>query len=128
MITAYWVDFFGTKISINKKIRICNFTQELHTRTHLLYEKSKRLAFSVQMKNFRCNESSFVGHIMQTIKNICLRKNKSKQSYAWIDSIFEAQNICFGTEIAGLLDFSYKKYALVEVIFHKVLILISYTL
>ena len=31
-------------------------------------------------------------------------KNKSKQSYVWIDSIFEAQNICFGSEIAGLLE------------------------
>ena len=31
---------------------------------------------------------------------ICLRKNKS---YVRIDSIFEAQNICFGSEIAGLL-------------------------
>ena len=48
---------------------------------------------------------------MQTIINICL-KNKSKQSYVWIDSIFEAQSICFGNEIAGLLDFSYNKYAL----------------
>ena len=36
--------------------------------------------------------------------NICLRKNKSKQSYVWIDSIFEAQNICFGAEIVGLLE------------------------
>ena len=44
--------------------------------------------------------------MMQTIINICLRKNKSKQSYVWIDSIFEAQSICFGTEKAGLLDFS----------------------
>ena len=49
---------------------------------------------------------------MQTITNICLRKNKSKQSYVWIDSIFEAQSICFGTEEAGLLDFSYNKCAL----------------
>ena len=49
---------------------------------------------------------------MQTIINICLRKNKSKQSYVWIDSIFEAQSICFGTEKAGLFDFSYNKCAL----------------
>ena len=49
---------------------------------------------------------------MQTIIHICLRKNKSKQSYVWIDSIFEAQSICFETEIAGFLDFSYNKYAL----------------
>ena len=49
---------------------------------------------------------------MQTIINICLRKNKSKQSYVWIDSIFEAQNICFGTEKVSLLDFSYNKCAL----------------
>ena len=42
--------------------------------------------------------------------HICLRKNKSKQSYAWIDSIFEAQNICFGSEIAY---HSYNKCALV---------------
>ena len=44
---------------------------------------------------------------------ICLRKNKSNQSYVWIDSIFKAQNICFGSEIAGLLDHSYNKCALV---------------
>ena len=44
---------------------------------------------------------------------ICLRKNKSKQNYVWIDSIFEAQIICFGSEIAGLLDHSYDKCALV---------------
>ena len=53
---------------------------------------------------------------MQTIINICLQKNKSKQSYVWIDSIFKAQSICFGTEIAGILDFSYNKYALVDLI------------
>ena len=63
--------------------------------------------------NFRCNESSFVGQIKQTIPiRICLRKNKSKQSYVCIDSIFEAQNICFGSEIADLLDHSYHKCAL----------------
>ena len=49
---------------------------------------------------------------MQTIINICLRKNKSKQSCVWIDSIFEAQNICFGSEIASLLGHSYDKCAL----------------
>ena len=52
---------------------------------------------------------------MQTDANnirICSRKNKSKHSYVWIDSIFEAQNICFGSEIAGLLDHSYNKCAL----------------
>ena len=48
---------------------------------------------------------------MQTIC-ICIRKNKTKQSYVWIDSIFEAQNISFGSEIAGLLDHSYNKCAL----------------
>ena len=31
---------------------------------------------------------------------ICLRKNKSKQSYVWIRSIFKAQNIFFGSKIA----------------------------
>ena len=56
---------------------------------------------------------SFAGHIMQKIINICLRKNELKQSYVWIDSIFEAQNICFGSEIAGLLDHSYNKCGLV---------------
>ena len=35
---------------------------------------------------------------------ICLRKKTSKQSYLLIESIFEAQNICFGCEIAGLLE------------------------
>ena len=35
---------------------------------------------------------------------ICLRRNKSKQSYLWIESILEAHNICFGCEIAGLLE------------------------
>ena len=49
---------------------------------------------------------------MQTIIDICLRKNKSKQSYVWIDSTFEAQNICSGSETAGLLDHSYNKCAL----------------
>ena len=49
---------------------------------------------------------------MQTIYvPICLRKHKSEQSYVWIDSIFEAQNICIGSEIAGLLDHSYNKCA-----------------
>ena len=42
----------------------------------------------------------------------CLRNNKSKQSYVWIDSIFKAQTICFGSEIAGLLDHSYNQCAL----------------
>ena len=74
--------------------------------------KNPRDQFFDPKTNFRCNESSFSGHIMQTIINICLRKNKSKQSYVWIDSIFEAQTICFGTEKAGLLDFSYNKCAL----------------
>ena len=32
------------------------------------------------------------------------KKNESKQSFVWIDSMFEAQNICFGSEIAGLLE------------------------
>ena len=58
--------------------------------------------------NFTCNESSFVRHnkkIMYVfVQRICLRKNKSKQSYVWIDSIFEAQYICLGSEIAGLLE------------------------
>ena len=61
---------------------------------------------------FKCNESSFFGHIMQATDVFVLRKNKSKQNYVWIDSIFEAQNICFGSEIAGLLDQSYHKCAL----------------
>ena len=53
---------------------------------------------------------------MQTIYvRICLRKNKPKQSYVWIDSIFEAQNICFGSEIAGLLDHSYNKFLIFQV-------------
>ena len=39
-------------------------------------------------------------------------KKKSKQSYVWIDSILEAQNIFFGSETAGLLDHSYNKCAL----------------
>ena len=66
--------------------------------------------------NFRCNESSFFGHIMQTIYVFVYKKNKSKQSYVWIYSIFEAQSICFGTEIAVFLDFSYNKYALGTII------------
>ena len=49
---------------------------------------------------------------MQTIFVFAKQKNKSKQSYVWIDSIFEAQNICFGSEITGLLDHSYNKCAL----------------
>ena len=49
---------------------------------------------------------------MQTIYVFVYKKNKSKQSYVWIYSIFEAQNICFGSEIAGLLDHSYNKCAL----------------
>ena len=32
----------------------------------------------------------------------------------WIDSIFEAQNICFGSEIASLLDHSDNKYVLLN--------------
>ena len=52
-----------------------------YTRAYLLYEKSKRPIFGPKI----CNESSFAGHIMQTIINICLRKNKSKQSCVWID-------------------------------------------
>ena len=36
--------------------------------------------------------------------DICLRSHKSKQSYVWMESIFEGQNICFGCEIAGLLE------------------------
>ena len=39
-------------------------------------------------------------------------QKKKKKSYVWIDSIFEAQNICFGSEIAGLLDHSSNKHAL----------------
>ena len=52
---------------------------------------------------------------IQTIINICLQKNKSKQSYIWIDSIFEAKIIYFGTEKDGVLDFSYNKCALSSV-------------
>ena len=37
-------------------------------------------------------------------KRIYLRKYRSKQSCVWIDSIFEAQNICFVSEIVGLLE------------------------
>ena len=57
-------------------------------RAHSLYEKSKRPAFSVPKQ------------ISDVIINICLRKNKSKQTYVWINSTFEAQSICFGTEKA----------------------------
>ena len=49
---------------------------------------------------------------MQTRCVFGLRKNKSKQSYVWIDSIFEAQFFFFASEIAGLLDHSYNKCAL----------------
>ena len=38
----------------------------------------------------RCNEASCVGHI---IIIFCLQTNKAKQSYVWIESRFEAQNI-----------------------------------
>ena len=85
-----------------------NLIQQRALRAYLLYEKSKRPGFGPKTNN----ESSFAGHIMQTIINICLGKNKSKQSYVWSDSIFEAQSICFGTEIVGLLDFSYNKCVL----------------
>ena len=49
----------------------------------------------------RCKESSLIGHIMQKYTCYLFTKEKSKQSYLWIESIFEAQNICFGREIAG---------------------------
>ena len=41
---------------------------------------------------------------------VALNVPRAHLLYVWIDSIFEAQSICFGTEIAGLLDFSYNKY------------------
>ena len=63
--------------------------------------------------NLRCNKSSFVWVCNANNIHICVRKNKSKQSYVWIESIFKAQNICFGSEIAGLLDHSYNKCALI---------------
>ena len=43
-------------------------------------------------------------YIFNQNMHICLRKNKSKQSYFWIDLIFEAENFFFGSEIAGLLE------------------------
>ena len=39
-------------------------------------------------------------------------KINQNKVYVWIDSIFEAQNICYGSEIVGLLDHSYNKCAL----------------
>ena len=62
-----------------------------------------RQAFSEPKNYFRCNESSFVGHIMQKIYVFVYEKINLKQSCVWIDSILEAQNICFGSEIAVLL-------------------------
>ena len=44
-----------------------------------------------------------------------MNQNKVMSGSAWIDSIFEAQSICFGTEKAGLLDFSYNKCALGQI-------------
>ena len=40
----------------------------------------------------------------ENIIRIYLQKKKAKQSYVRIDSIFEAQNICCGSEKAGLLE------------------------
>ena len=89
------------------KIIVWKLDLQSKVRAHL----SKWPAFLVP-KQISDDESSFAGHIMQTIIHICLRKNKSKQSYVWIDSIFEAQSICFETEKACLLNFSYNKCAL----------------
>ena len=46
------------------------------------------------------------------VKSRLLLGTLCKQSYVWINSIFQAQNICFGSEIAGILDHSYNKCAL----------------
>ena len=52
----------------------------------------------------RCNKSSIVGHIMQTKLYIFVYKQINQNKVPWIESIFEAQNICFGPRIAGLLE------------------------
>ena len=62
-----------------------------------------------QKTSFFGNKTNFVFFFRAYYENnlrICLHKNNSKQSYVWIDSIFEAQNICFGSEIAEPLDHS----------------------
>ena len=45
-----------------------------------------------------------IAYFRASTVHICVRKNKSKQSYVWIVSIFKAQNICFGAKIVGLLE------------------------
>ena len=65
---------------------------------------SKRPTISVPKQILVVTSRFFFGHIMQTMYVFVYEKNKSKQSYVWIDSIFEAQNICFDSEIAGLLE------------------------
>ena len=52
--------------------------------------------------NFGVRSRLLSGISCKKKKRICLQKNKSKQSYVWIKSIFGAQNIFFGREIAGL--------------------------
>ena len=51
-------------------------------RAYLLYEKSKKPAFSVPKQISDVTSPLLMGILCKQIINICLRKNKSKQSYA----------------------------------------------
>ena len=51
---------------------------------------------------------------MQAMYIFVYEKNQSKQRFIWIDSIFEARNICFELRKVGLLKYSNEKHALAE--------------
>ena len=69
------------------------------------YDKndSKRPAFS-EPKQTLDVASCLLSGILCKQYTYLFTKKKSKQSYVRIDSIFKVQNICFGSEIAGLLE------------------------
>ena len=78
---------------LQKKKKQCSkireFGNELEHAFHLNISRD-------QLKTIiRCYELSFFRHILQAMYIFVYEKNQSKKSFMWIDSIFEARNICF---------------------------------
>ena len=60
--------------------------------------------FFLIKENFDVNIVFFRAYYAKNIRICLIETNKSKQIYVWNEPIFEAQNICFFLEIAGLLE------------------------
>ena len=69
--------------------------------------------------NFRCNQSSFVGHIIQTIYVFAYEKINQNKAVSGLTQYSKRKIFVFGSEIAGLLDHSYHNSALANKIFEE---------